>query len=246
MKNTIPACLIGVTALLFGGAREGNYQVVEGEEYHYVVVSLKDISRIVCDKEISGVTYSKDKEIEIKKEGRNLYVKILPKKITMPSGKEKIKISDFPREIFVECGGQVFSLILIPKEVPSRTIVLKVPQVDDKKAREFLRGKPYVDTMLELIGHAYREVPPPGFDVEEINKPFKEFKELSLTLRKVYRGGPYEVQEYLVTAKMDVTIHEGAFIPHLKRPLAISVVTPTLMEGETTRLFVVTRRVPEN
>lgn len=213
-------------------------QVVEGDGYHYVHVSLTDINRIVCPAEISGVVYSKEKSIEIKRKGNNAWVKILPTK----KG-SKISYPSYPREVYVECGNRVFSLVLIPKKVPASTIVLKVPYENVEKAKEFeAKANSYESLMLSLIKHAYQEVPPSGYKAKRVNKKVKGFKELDLYKLKEYVGGKYVVEEYMITAKEDVHLNEGAFIPYVRSPLAISIVKPKLKKGESTRLIVVKLR----
>ncbi len=216
----------------------GEVQVVEGDGYHYVEISLTDINRIVCGSEITGVVYSKEKSIEIKRKGRNAWVKILPTR----KG-EKIKYPSYPREVYVECGGKVFSLILLPKKMPATTIVLKVPYEDRKVAREFeKKANSYEALVLSLIKHAYREEPPPGYRAKEVNRKVREFQELDLYLLKRYEGDRYLVEEYLITAKKKVHLNEGAFVPYLRYSVALSIVKPSLNKGESTRLLVVRLR----
>ena len=216
----------------------GGVQVIEGDGYHYVEISLTDINRIVCSSEITGVVYSKEKSIEVKRKGRNAWVKILPTK----RGGE-IKYPSYPREVYVECGGKVFSLILLPKKMPATTVVLKVPYEDLARAREFERkANSYERLVLSLIRHAYREEPPPGYRVEKLNKKVREFKELDLYILKQYVGDKYIVEEYLITARGEVHLNEGAFIPYIRFPVALSIVKPSLKKGESTRLLVVRLR----
>jgi len=226
--------LVILPLLSFAG---DSYQVVEGEGYHYVTVSLTDVNRIVCEQEIAGVVYSKEKSIEIKRRGNNAWLKILPVK----EG-DKVSYPSYPREVYIECGGKIFSLIVLPKKVPARTIVLKVPFEKKEVARRFEELNPYEKTILALVKSVYREVPPPGYTVKELNKKVKEFNEADLYLLRSYIGARYEVREYLVRAKKDIVLQEGSFVPYLERPLALSLIKPSLKKGESTRLIVVSLR----
>lgn len=224
----------GLLSFAFGS----DIQVVEGDGYHYVEISLIDVNRVVCSSEITGVVYSKEKSIEVKRKGNNAWVKILPTKTG-----EKIDYPSYPRELYVECSGKVFSLVLLPKKRPATTIVLKVPYEDREKAREFERQpRSYERLLLSLIEHAYREVPPPGYVVREVNESVKEFQEVNLSLLRRYEGDRYLVEEYLVEAKKDVELDEGSFVPYLRYPLALTLVKPSLRKGESTRLLVVRLR----
>jgi len=222
----------------FAFASGEEFHVVEGEDYKYVNISLTDVNRIVCSSEITRVVYSKEKNLEVKKDGRNAWVKILPVK----EG-EVLKYSPQPMELYVECGGRIFSLILLPKRIPATTIVLKVPYEDRKRAREFeAKANSYERLITSLIEHAYKEEPPPGYNVKNVNEKVREFQEIDLYLRRVYEGDKFLVEEYIITAKKEVYLDEGAFIPYVRTPLALSIVKPSLKAGESTRLFVVRLR----
>jgi len=224
--------------LCFAFAKE--FQVVEGDGYHYVEISLTDVNRIVCPSEITGVVYSKEKSMEIKRKGNNAWVKILPTK----KGNE-IDYPSYPREVYVECGGRVFSLILLPGKVPATTIILRVPYEDVLRAKRFEeeeRLNSYERLILSLVKHAYREVPPPGYRVRKENRKVKEFQELDLYLLKSYVGDRYVIEEYLITAKKKISLDEGSFIPYVRYPLALSIVKPSLRAGESTRLIVIRLR----
>jgi len=207
-----------------------------------VKVSLTNMNRIVCNGEITTYAYSKEKLIEVLKSGNSLYVKFLPVKEWNPKlGREELVYRDYPRDLFVECGGKTFSLVLLPeKGLPPQEIYLQLPYKGDRKeARSFETSFPYEATLMKLIKYAYKDQIPPGYEVKFIGKPYKEFKELSLYLNKVYIGDSFKVAEFVITAKKDLTLYEGMFVPFLPNALAIAIEKPILKQGEMTRLFVV-------
>jgi conjugal transfer pilus assembly protein TraK len=213
-------------------------QVVEfSHGWNVVYISSGDVNRIVCEKgDASTVVYSQEKEMQVKTEGRNVFVKLVPKE----EGNGKKVISDFPRELYVECAGEVFQLLLYPKSIPAATIYLKLPyQKDTTKAKAFEKASPFEETIGKLIRAAYLEEIPDGYDVEIVNKSAGSFRELDLVLYKRYTGDRLVVEEYLITAKLNLELSEASFLPYLKNPVAISIVKPILKEGETTRMFVV-------
>ncbi|HIQ48512.1 MAG TPA: hypothetical protein EYH58_02600 [Aquifex aeolicus] len=231
MKRLISLFIAG-----FVLAQPNGIEIIESEGYRYVEVSLKDINRIVCPYEISGVVYSKEKRIQVRVEGKNAYVKFLPLK----EGNNLV-YEDFPRELYIECGEKVFSLILVPREIPAKTIVLKVPLKDFKKATKFEQDE-YLRLLVKLISYAWKEVPPPGYSVKEVGKIYKRFKEARLKLVKVYEGVRFAVLELELSAKEDIFLNPAVLIPYFKKPLAISVVKPSLEKGETTRVFIVVEK----
>jgi len=213
-------------------------QVVEfSHGWNVVYVSMGDVNRIVCEKgDVSTVVYSQEKEMQVKTEGRNVFVKLVPKE----EGDGKKVISDYPRELYVECAGEVFQLLLYPKSIPATTIYLKLPyKKDTTKAKAFEKASSFEETIGKLIKSVYLEEIPDGYEVELVNKPVGSFKELDLVLYKRYTGDRFVVEEYLITAKLDLELSEASFLPYLKNPAAISIVKPILKEGETTRMFVV-------
>ncbi len=215
-----------------------DFQVVEGDGYHYIEISLTDVNRIVCPSRITGTVYSKEKNIEVKRSGNNAWVKILPLK----KG-DKIEYPSYPREVYVECGGKVFSLILLPKKKPATTIILKTEYGSVERAWKFeKKAESYEKLVLSLIKHVYKEVPPPGYRVRAENRKVKEFKELDLYLIRVYEGGKFVVEEYIINAKKRVELSEGAFVPYIRFPVALTIVKPSLKPGESTRLIAVRLR----
>jgi len=224
--------------LLFLSTLGFSSEVITTNEYTPVEVSLTDVNRIVCPVKVEGVIYSKEKAIDVKRQKNNVWVKILPYK----EG-EKVKYPDYPRELFVECGGQVFSLLLIPKKIPSKTIYLKPKYWDFKNARKFEENLPYEKLIVKLIKYAYIEYPPDGYKVKEVNERVKRFSEGKLILRKKYEGYMYEVREYVFIANKKTYLSEKALIPYLPaNTLAISVETLSLEKGSYTRIFVVVRK----
>lgn len=221
----------------------GKIQVVESTEgYVHVNVSLTDISRISCPSAITNVVYSREKDIEVKTENRNLYVKILPVKKL----EGKLSYDTKPRELFVTCGGEVFSLILIPQAIPSQTIVLnpKLEQVSDLEKKE--SSLPFEQAILGLIRDAYVERVPEGYTVKAVNVKLP-FKELDLIFTKKYRGHRYTVEEYVIVAKQEIELYEPMFTEVAgANAVAISLVRGKLHPGEQTRMFIVRGSVHED
>lgn len=233
--------IIFLLVLLVPGAviADNNVTVVKSTDgYVFVDISLKDISRIQCPEEIKSTAYSKEKAIEIKTAGRSAFVKLLPKKDPV---KQTLIYEDIPRELFVECGGEVYSLVLVPKDIPSQTIVLYSGFSNIKKAKDF-ESNLYEKTITDLIRAAYLEIPPEGYRIKHM-RLVKNFKEIELIASSSYEGFGFEVMTYLITAKSDIELDERAFLEVLDGDtVAVAILKPVLKGGESTRLFVVRRR----
>jgi len=220
-------------------------QVIKDEGLQTLDISLKDVSRLVCFTDIEKVIYSREKGIEIKTSGRNAYIKNLPKESVNPiTGRLMVEYDSRPKELYVICGEKTFSLILIPQDIPAVTAYLQSSHADTMKALAHEKSSTYEDTILSLIKSAYFEEIPPGYEVSEINKPEKEFKELLIVHSKDYTGTMYQVQEYVLIAKAEITIDEMTILNTLKpvNPLAVSIVSMYLRNGEQSRVFIVRRQ----
>jgi hypothetical protein len=237
MKRLSLALLAASVVFAKEGVPPKGVQVVEfSHGWNVVYISMGDVNRIVCERgNVSTVVYSQEKEMQVKTEGRNVFVKLVPRE----EGNGKKVISDYPRELYVECAGEFFQLLLYPKSIPATTIYLKLPyRRDTAKARAF-ESSSFEDTIGRLIKAAYLEEIPDGYDVEFVNRPAGSFRELDMVLYRRYTGYRFVVEEYLITAKLNLELSEASFLPYLKNPVAISIVKPILREGETTRMFVV-------
>ena len=165
-----------------------------------VTVSNIDVNRIVCPYNIQDVVYSQEKGLQVKTEGRNLYVK-LPIIVKAVNGevKEK-KLFKNKAELFISCGGHVYSLILKPKKIPARTIYLTAPDEDMKKASSFFEKMSFEDAIVELIKRVAEERIPRGFKVEFVNQTI-QYKDMEVTFRKKVIGGGVIVKEFIIYSK---------------------------------------------
>lgn len=219
---------------------ESNLVFVEGEGLHRVEISLKNLNRITCPGKIGDPIYSKDKQIEIVRGGeKDLFVKISPVQTTY-NGETKVVFNDFPREVFVECSGNVYNLSLIPQDITSRTVVIKTPIEDIFKAKNFEQASDYEELISNLIKYAYVEQTPDGYSAEKGSIKYR-FKEMDMRLRYVYKGHHYIVEDWEITSKLSDTIEleESLFVPVLKNPRAITIIIPRIAHNEKTRLLAV-------
>ncbi len=236
-----------LSLMIFGFSFAGDLEQIkpqrlEGEGTYRVIISLKDISRIVCPVEFkSDPVYSKEKYIVMKRAGKNIFVKIQPKKY-VDQQTQDVKMIEYPpgrREAIVKCGDDVFTLIMEPKDVPTQTIYLNAKVKKSEEVKEFEKASDYEETLLKLIKYAYLEKMPRGYRVEypELSK---DFAELKMELNRRYIGYYYIVDVYQITPKMDMDVDEAVFIPYLEDGLkALALESLKLKKGKKVRLFVV-------
>lgn len=237
MKKIVMSCMLASFLMAAEHGSGERIQVIEGEGYQFTTVSLTDISRVHCGSGISNLVYSKEKNIEIKSTGKDAYIKILPKGIG-----DRLEYSKNPREVYFECGQKTYSLVLVPKDIPAQTILLKSDSVDIEKASEFEKKDSYQETLKELVKRGYTESQPDGYEVVKGDQVIR-FDALTLSLEKKYLGSRYVIYEYIIEAKIDIgqktPLQEAVFTEYLTQPLVSTIVKHTLLKGEKTRMIVV-------
>lgn len=219
------------------------YQIIDDVAgYKFINISKADITRIYCESsEIKSIVFSKEKEMEIEQNGQNAFIKI-SKKVTTTGDKIETQISNHPREVFLECGEKMYSFVMIPKDIPSQTIILKsLYSPDIEIAKQTEKSSDYETTLSNLIKDAYKTKLPSGFSIKTHNILEQDFQELRLSKVKSYIGSEYEIIEYTINAKKDISLEEKVFLGYFKNPLAVSIEKLSIKNGENVRMFVVLR-----
>jgi conjugal transfer pilus assembly protein TraK len=217
-------------------------QIVSAKALTPVRISLRDISRIVCPGKVEGKVFSGEKPIEVKEFNDSLYVKNLPVK------QDGEYIYDKgPKDLIVICeGNQVFSLLLIPDDVPSVTIYLQGSgSAKLQEAVKFETENSYIETVLNLIKHIYNNEIPDGYEIEGINKVFREYNEALLIHRLNWIGAIFTGEEYILQAKKDIFTDELFWVQEFENPetiVALSVVDHELKAGNETRIILIRKR----
>ncbi len=217
-------------------------QIVHDEGFQPIEISLKDITRIVCFTDITSTVYSKEKNIEIKTEGKDAFIKNLPVETYDPAtGRGALKYDAKKKEIYVICGGRTFSLLLVPRDIPATTVYLKMDREAKEKATKYEQASDYENVMIRLINDIYKENIPDGYDIAEVNKLAANYAEADVLHKRTYTGDTFQVYEYIVYAKQAVNLDEISLLELLKvkNPLAITSVDVILEPKQQTRIFVV-------
>ena len=234
-----------------------NYSVKKSKT---VYVSLKNITMITTPYPISKIIYSKDQNIEITKSGDTAFVKILPLEEQKPNGRVKFLYNASPRDIYVITPAGTYSLNLIPRRIPSLTIMLKNPQIPNNNEIagggkqpvfkqpvlnsgvqanvSYYRSSIYVSKLTKLIKDAYFFKIPANYSIFALKKTY-EFKQIRVKGLNAWVGKYFIVLTYKIKANVPVNLSEKEFLWLLPQPLAISIASPVLKQGENTRLFIV-------
>jgi conjugal transfer pilus assembly protein TraK len=218
-----------------------------------VLMSSSDINRIVCPIEIKDVIYSKEKGVVVRISGRNAFVKfMITQKNNGDSGQE-MTYSSTPSELYVVCGGDIYTIIAVPERIPARTISLSSGRLSRiRENASFFSGPPFEKKVIKLIKTVYTDAIPESFTVKRIGKRVDGYADIALALQRIVLvdGEGLQVKEYAATITGDLETRELREKDFLrtritKRPIAISLDTHRLEKGETARIFIVEQKENE-
>ena len=212
-----------------------------------VDLSSTDVNRITCTGEITDLIFSSEKGVEGHFTGNNAFVKFKLKKV----GNEEI-YSTRPTELFVVCGGSVYTLIGTPKRIPSVTLRLSAGKGNKiKKNMDHYEGLPFEKKILRLIREAYRGEYPDSYRVTAAHVQVNLSADLRVSLKRVVdvEGEGFRLKEYSVTAtpadeEARLAIQEKDFLRADigEKIIAIAVERQSLAASESTRVFVVEKK----
>lgn len=134
----------------------------------------------------------------------------------------------------------VYSVTVIPRGIPSATIVVKDDQADKAESYNWEVSHAYVDALKELIKAMYNRIPPDGYKVEKINKQVTPlWDKTSLKHIERYYGASLigDVYELRNLSNDPMTVKPNEF--YSEGILAVSVDTETLEKGKSTFVYIV-------
>ena len=233
-----------------------NYSVKSSKT---VYISLKNITMITTPYPITKIIYSKDQNIEISKSSNTAFVKILPLEEQKPNGRIRYLYNSAPRDIYIITSAGTYSLNLIPRHIPSVTVMLKNPQIPNGSSAvagkhpvftqpvlntgisanvSYYKSSVYVNKLSNLIKDAYFFKIPSGFSSFALKKTYS-FKQITIKGLNAWVGNGFIILIYRIYANVPVNLTEKEFLWMSPNPLAISIANPVLRQKENTRLFIV-------
>lgn len=211
-----------------------------------VAMSATDLNRINCPAEIKDALTSTEKGVIVKIAGKDAFVKF--KVIKTPEG--KMKYSTTPTEIFVVCGENTYSLIALPKKIPSQIIRLGSGAEKRIQENQSIYGSlPFEKKIIRAIKDIYTEQIPDSYAVTPTNRQIGNYQEFSvLSRRSVDIEGEglrvVEMEVALKPGKREFKLNEKFFLikQFTTNPVAISLEKQVLSPGENVRVFIVEQR----
>lgn len=207
-----------------------------------VRLSSTDVNRIVCNVgEIKDVVHSREKGLIIKVSGNSVFLKF-----QVFEGQQQLTYSTNPAEIYLTCGGAVYSMIAEPMRIPSVTVNLADVKDTFKENAVLFKGLALEEKLSKLIKFAYTDEIPASFDVKtpaELGdtSPTEKLPALDIHLMRVVRvgGEGLLLKEYIVYADRDLEVRELDFMSFVERPAAVALDSTTMKTDGRYRLFVV-------
>lgn len=224
-------------------------RIVPPEVTTPIDLSNRDVNRIVCARApISEVIASEEKGITITTNGSNAFVKYQIR--VDQAGQHYVRQAT---ELYVVCGGEVYTLIAQPRNMSAQTIRLS----DGTRSRieanlAALGALPYEERVILLAQAAYRDAIPDSFRIATADGAVVRgksgaplYRELTITRnRSIHAEGiGLRLNEYRITAEAAVDLEERDFLRiEFGADIAAVTVDPLRLEpGEHGRLLIVER-----
>lgn len=218
--------------------------VITAEIPTTVELSNHDINRIVCPGPINDLIFSQEKGLIGHFSGNNGFIKF---KIE-DTGDEYI-YADTESELFVVCNNAVYTLLVIPSDIPSTTLRLASPQGESfKKNIALYKNLPLEKQALQIIREAYNGTYPSSYRVTESSEQINIAPNLTAMLIQAVDvdGVGLCLKKYQIKsmAQSKALVDEKLFLASAISTsiLAVAVEDHNLDQGETTRVFVVEKK----
>ncbi|HIP40588.1 MAG TPA: hypothetical protein EYG88_14675, partial [Desulfocapsa sulfexigens] len=146
-----------------------------------VTVSNHDINRIVCPGQMNDLIFSQEKGMIGHFSGNSAFIKFKVE----DNGGEYTYVSE-SCELFVVCDNIVYSLIVIPKDIPSVTKRLASPKGKSfKKNIAHYKNLPLEKQALQVIREAYNETYPTSYRVAGLSRKLSLSPKFTTTLMQI-------------------------------------------------------------
>ncbi len=218
--------------------------VIQAEIPTSVKLSNKDINRIVCPGQMNDLIFSQEKGMTGHFSGKNGFVKFKIEKIG-----DKFFYADTQSELFVVCNNAVYTLLVIPEDMPSVTLRLASPSGNSFKENiAHHKNLPLEKQALQLIYEAYNQSYPTSYRINESSKlvPFSNDLEVRLLQIVDVDGVGLRLQQYQLKslASEQIRIDEKMLLTSTisKSILAIGIENHVLNPLQSTRVFVIDQK----
>jgi len=191
---------------------------------------------------MDDLIFSKEKGLTGHFSGNNAFMKFLIK-----DDNGKFIYADQPSELFVVCNSTVYSIITLPKDIPTVTLRLSSPaEKTIRKNIHHYKNLPLEKKALQIIKEAYDGTYPSSYKVTDTKKTVEMSTafETMLVQDIDVEGVGLRLKSYRIKANRLTKITEGSFLdPRISNAiLAVAVEDHNLAKDQTTRVFVVEKK----
>jgi hypothetical protein len=234
-----------VSGEAFSGASAGPDEVVVMPEITQAVeFSNTAFNRIYCADVIQDAFASEEKLLDVRWTEHNAFIKFL---YLVKDGKPQYALK--PMEISIVCGGEIYTLIAVPKPLPSSP---KIRLSSGKKKQIHENASIFSGLDLEkkerrFVEFAYKDNIPASFDRAYPNITYKIFKDMEISLMRIVTatGEGLRLKEFrLLNGTADtLRLTEKMFLQTelTSMPVFITLSKLNLKSGDNARLFIVER-----
>jgi len=209
---------------------------VEDGKQAIVEVSGRDLNMIKTNHTEVEV-YTNSKALDVSVNGGNVFIGWKDQ-----NGRQ-------PESIFI---GESYSLTLVPKGIPSETIILKdisvkyLPPQEQKTDSDKKQKTDYLTELKSLIKHMYTGQQPDGFTYVKMNKKIPRWQSVDYVLVGSFLGAKYRGDVYSITNLTDKTLHIAQNDLYEPGVLAVSIDNQDVLPGGTTAVFIVRNASKDN
>lgn len=200
----------------------------EGESV-FVNISKKELNMIQFP--FNGIrAYTSSRAIEVVVRDRQVLVTMTEK------GETK------PQEVFFSTPYGTYLLMLVPKDVPAETIMMRIDKADTAEADDWERDNDYVKRLKDLIKALHMGSPPNGYalNTDKVNASRWECIEQTRVLAMTGANLVGEVYDLVNHGTAPVRLSESEFYD--KGVLAVSLSSQDLHIGAKEQVMVVRRK----
>lgn len=200
-------------------------ETIDEDKSIFVTVSGKDINRIEMPEPVIEALSSKAIDVKIKE--RNIFV----------------KVSDsHPAELFISTKKKNISLILVPKDIPAETIVIRDTKDSlSASSSNLLEENSYEWTIKKIMLSLSKRSAPSGYIASYPKDDGRILNGVSVKKAYVIEGPVFQGEMYEIKniGSGEVNLSEEMF--YQTGIMAISINKYNLVPGETCKLFIVKR-----
>jgi hypothetical protein len=200
------------------------------ERKNFIRISKTDVNRFVCENgDVTGTIYSEDKGIEVKKAGRNAFLRIRPNSFAF----------EHPFEFYVTCGDELYTFIVEGDWISASKVVLKDGAGKVEEALDFFRGKTREGNVVDIIKKGWNEKWEDGWREIPRYRAIEQTKDYKVVWYKtVDTGTPWVLELFVVEGIGNpVKLKEEDFLDG--DVVAVSCLEPLVAKGRLGKVAVI-------